>query len=266
MVRVGPLNAFAEQFAAAGFKPQAFVASYGMAEATLGLSMSPHGQGLIFDMVDVARMERDGVVISGTDERARAFVRCGRIFEGHEVEIRDPQGAPLPERRVGRIHTRGPSLMREYFGDPGATAAVLSPDGWLDTGDLGYLADGQIVPTGRAKDLILLNGRNVWPQDLEWTAESEVERLRSGDVAAFSIDEAEGEQLVVLVQARAVGPEARRSLADDVAAVLRARHGVDARVELVGAHALPQTSSGKLSRSKARALFLAGAFRQEAHV
>jgi fatty-acyl-CoA synthase len=156
--------------------------------------------------------------------------------------------------------------MREYFGDTGATAAVLSPDGWLDTGDLGYLADGQIVPTGRAKDLILLNGRNVWPQDLEWTAESEVERLRSGDVAALSLDEAEGEQLVVLVQARAVGPEARRSLADDVAAVLRARHGVDARVELVGAHALPQTSSGKLSRSKARALFLAGAFRQEAHV
>ena len=266
MVRVGPLNAFAERFAAAGFKPQAFVASYGMAEATLGLSMSPHGQGLIFDMVDVARMERDGVVTAGTDERARAFVRCGRIFEGHEVEVRDSQGAPLPERRVGRIHTRGPSLMREYFGDPEATAAALSPDGWLDTGDLGYLADGQIVPTGRAKDLILLNGRNVWPQDLEWTAESEVERLRSGDVAAFSIDEAEGEQLVVLVQARAVGPEARRSLAEDVAAVLRARHGVDARVELVGAHALPETSSGKLSRSKARALFLAGAFRQEAHV
>jgi fatty-acyl-CoA synthase len=140
---------------------------------------------------------------------------------------------------------------------------VLSRDGWLDTGDLGYLADGQIVPTGRAKDLILLNGRNVWPQDLEWTAESEVERLRSGDVAAFSIDEDAGEQLVVLVQARSSDPEVRRALTDDVAALLRARHGVEARVELVGHNSLPQTSSGKLSRSKARTLFLAGAFRQE---
>jgi fatty-acyl-CoA synthase len=265
MVRLGPLNAFAERFAGAGFRPSAFVASYGMAEATLGLSMSPHGQGLIFDTLDVACMERESMATAGSGERARAFVRCGGIFEGHEVEIRDPAGRSLPERRVGRIFARGPSLMREYFGDPEATAAVLSPDGWLDTGDLGYLADGQIVPTGRAKDLILLNGRNVWPQDLEWTAESEVERLRSGDVAAFSIDQVEGEQLVVLVQTRSGDAEVRAALVSDVAAVLRARHGVDARVELVGAHALPQTSSGKLSRSKARALFLAGAFGREAH-
>ncbi|MDZ4375907.1 MAG: AMP-binding protein, partial [Phenylobacterium sp.] len=263
MVRIGPLNAFAERFAAAGFRETAFVASYGMAEATLGLSMSPLEKGLIFDPVDVARMERDGAVTPGSGERARAFVRCGRIFPGHELEIRDDAGRVLPERQVGRIFVRGPSLMREYFGDPEATAAVLSPDGWLNTGDLGYLADGQVTPTGRAKDLILLNGRNVWPQDLEWTAESEVERLRSGDVAAFSIDQEAGEQLVVLVQSRSSDAEVRRSLCEDVAAVLRARHGVEPRVELVGAHALPQTSSGKLSRSKARALFLAGAFRQE---
>lgn len=263
MVRPGPLAEFAERYAAAGFKASAFVPSYGMAEATLGLSMSPLGEGLIFDTLDVDRMERDGRVVAGAGPRSRAFVRCGPIFEGHEVEVRDENGAVLPERQVGRIFARGPSLMREYFGDPQATAAVLSADGWLDTGDLGYLADGQIVPTGRAKDLILLNGRNVWPQDLEWTAESEVERLRSGDVAAFSIDEDAGERLVVLVQARTGDPEVRQVLVDDVAAVLRARHGVEARVELVGHNALPQTSSGKLSRSKARALFLAGAFKQE---
>jgi fatty-acyl-CoA synthase len=234
-----------------------------MAEATLGLSMSPLGEGLIFDTVDVDRMEQDGAVTPGSGVRSRAFVRCGKIFEGHELEVRDENGNVLAERHVGRLFARGPSLMREYFGDPQATAAVLSRDGWLDTGDLGYLADGQIVPTGRAKDLILLNGRNVWPQDLEWTAESEVERLRSGDVAAFSIDEDAGEQLVVLVQARSSDPEVRRALTDDVAALLRARHGVEARVELVGHNSLPQTSSGKLSRSKARALFLAGAFKQE---
>lgn len=263
MVRPAPLLAFAERYAAAGFRAEAFVPSYGMAEATLALTMSPLDRGLIFDTVDVTRMERDGLVTAGDGDRARAFVRCGRIFQDHELEVRGDDGAILPEYRVGRIFVRGPSLMREYFGDPAATAAVLSPDGWLDTGDLGYLADGQITPTGRAKDLILLNGRNVWPQDLEWTAESEVERLRSGDVAAFSLDVDAGEQLVVLVQTRSSDPEVRRTLVEDVAAVLRARHGVEARVELVGHNALPQTSSGKLSRSKARALFVAGAFKQE---
>ena len=174
-----------------------------------------------------------------------------------------PAAPVVPEGHVGKIFVRGPSLMKGYFGEPEASARVLGVDGWLDTGDLGYLVDSEIVPTGRAKDLILLNGRNVWPQDLEWSAESEIDRLRSGDVAAFSVDREEGEQLVVLVQARSSDPEVRRTLVDDIAALLRARHGVEARVELVGAHALPQTSSGKLSRSKARALFLAGAFKAE---
>lgn len=263
MVRPGPLLAFAERYAAAGFAATAFVPSYGMAEATLGLTMAPLHKGLIFDTVDVDRMEKDGVVQAGSGPRSRAFVRCGAIFPGHELEVRDEDGRVLGERTVGRVFVRGPSLMREYFGDPQATAAAMSADGWLDTGDLGYLADGQIVPTGRAKDLILLNGRNVWPQDLEWTAESEIERLRSGDVAAFSVDADAGEQLVVLVQTRSGDPEVRQALTDDVAALLRARHGVEARVELVGHNTLPQTSSGKLSRSKARALFLAGAFKQE---
>ena len=263
MVRPGPLLGFAERFAAAGFTDKAFVASYGMAEATLALTMAPLEQGLRFDTVDVERMERDGLVQPGTGARTRAFVRCGSVLPAHELEVRDAKGARAAEGRVGKVFVRGPSLMREYFGEPDATARVLGSDGWLDTGDLGYLVDGEIVPTGRAKDLILLNGRNVWPQDLEWSAESEVERLRSGDVAAFSVDNDAGEQLVVLVQARGSDPEVRKALVSDVAAVLRARHGVEARVELVGAHALPQTSSGKLSRSKAKLLFMAGAFQQE---
>ncbi|HZZ37335.1 MAG TPA: fatty acyl-AMP ligase [Caulobacteraceae bacterium] len=263
MVRPAPLLAFAERYASAGFTDKAFVASYGMAEATLALTMAPLAAGLLFDTVDVELMERDGVVKGGSGERTRAFVRCGPVLPAHELEVRDEAGALVPERHVGKIFVRGPSLMRGYFGEPEASARVLTSDGWLDTGDLGYLTGGEIVPTGRAKDLILLNGRNVWPQDLEWTAESEIERLRSGDVAAFSVDEDAAEQLVVLVQSRSSDPEVRRGLADDVAALLRARHGVEAQVELVGAHALPQTSSGKLSRSKARALFLAGAFRQE---
>jgi fatty-acyl-CoA synthase len=261
MVRPGPLQAFAERFASAGFRPTAFVASYGMAEATLALTMAPLDRGLVAEVVDVDRMEREGLAASAdAAARRRAFVRCGPILPGHELQVRSETGEVLPERRVGRIFVRGPSLMREYFRDGPATAAVLSPDGWLDTGDLGYLADGEITPTGRSKDLILLNGRNVWPQDLEWTAESGVEGLRSGDVAAISQGQETEEKVVLLVQCRSSDPEVRRRITDDVAALMRARHGVDAAVRLVGARALPQTSSGKLSRAKARALYESGAF------
>ena len=263
MVRPAPLLGFAERYANAGFSDRAFVASYGMAEATLALTMAPIGEGLRFDVVNVERMERDGRIELGAGARTRAFVRCGPVLPAHELQVRNEHGDLVPERQVGRVFVRGPSLMQGYFGDAAASAHALSPDGWLDTGDLGYLADGEIVPTGRAKDLILINGRNIWPQDLEWSAESEIERLRSGDVAAFSIDGDAAEQLVVLVQARGSDAAARQTLIEDVAALLRARHGVDARVELVGAHALPQTSSGKLSRAKARTLYLAGAFRAE---
>ncbi len=261
MVRAGPLEMFAERFAPVGFDPKAFVASYGMAEATLGLTMAPLGRGLTIETLDVDRLERDGVAAhGGRADRQRAFVRCGPIFPDHQLEVRDETGAVLPDWRVGRAFARGPSLMRGYFRNPEASAAVLSDDGWLDTGDLGFMADGEFTPTGRAKDLILLNGRNVWPQDLEWTAEQELAGLRSGDVAAFAVDGEAEEKLVILVQCRSSDPEVRRKLAEDVAALLRARHSVDPQVHLVGAHALPQTSSGKLSRSKARALFLAGAF------
>jgi fatty-acyl-CoA synthase len=260
MVRPGPLEAFAERFAGAGFPRTAFVASYGMAEATLALTMAPLHQGLRADTVDVDRMEQDGVAVAGeAAERSRSFVRCGPILPGHELQVRRADGTVLGEGEVGKIFVRGPSLMREYFRQPEATAAVMSVDGWLDTGDLGYLADGEITPTGRSKDLILLNGRNVWPQDLEWTAESGVDGLRSGDVAAISQGEESEERVLLLVQCRSGDPEVRQRITDDVAALMRARHGVDAQVRLVGPRALPQTSSGKLSRSKARTLFESGA-------
>ncbi|WP_334163140.1 fatty acyl-AMP ligase [Phenylobacterium sp.] len=261
MVRPGPLRAFAERFAGVGFSDRAFVASYGMAEATLALTMAPLGQGLQAAAVDVARMEADGLVRPASGRRAREFVSCGPVLPGHELEVRGAAGERLPEGQVGRIFVRGPSIMTGYLNQPEATAAVLDAGGWLDTGDLGFLEGGAFTPTGRAKDLILLNGRNIWPQDLEWTAEAEVERLRSGDVAAFAVEGDPEDEVVVLVQSRSSDPAVREALAADVAAVLRSRHAVEARVELVGAHALPQTSSGKLSRSKARALYLAGAFR-----
>ena len=193
----------------------------------------------------------------------RRFVACGPVLPGHELEVRDADGGVLPERAVGRVFVRGPSLMRGYFRRPEATAAVLDAQGWLDTGDLGFLADGQFTPTGRAKDLILLNGRNIWPQDLEWTAEAEVAGLRSGDVAAFPLDDgtAGGEDGVVTPGADA-HPRPRRPRA------ARRRGGRGAAqpprraalVRLVGLNTLPHTSSGKLRRAQARQMYLAGAF------
>ena len=260
MIRTGPLRAFAERFASVGFSEKAFVASYGMAEATLALSMAPLGGGLKVERLDVERLEQHEAVLTDDTERSREFARNGPALPGHELEVRDESGVVLPERGVGRIYARGPSLMREYFEQPAETARVLSADGWLDTGDLGYLIDGEIVITGRGKDLIILNGRNIWPQDLEWTAEAEVEGLRSGDVAAFSVSGDGEETVVVLVQARGGDADTRVALVEKITGVLRLRHQVETQVQLVGAHALPQTSSGKLSRSKAKTAYLAGAY------
>ena len=258
MIRTQPLRDFAERFAPVGFSPKAFVASYGMAEATLALSMSPLGEGLVSETLDVERLENDGLAVpADPSARAREFARNGPPLPGHELQIRDDRGEVLGERQAGRVFARGPSLMVGYFEQPEATSHVLSADGWLDTGDIGYLSDGQIVLTGRSKDLIILNGRNIWPQDLEWTAEAEIAGLRSGDVAAFSVPMDGEEAVIVLVQCRSSDPEVRQRLAQDVTDLLRLRHGVEPQVKLVGGHALPQTSSGKLSRSRARAGYLA---------
>ena len=261
LIRPDVLERFAERFAPRGFDANAFMPSYGMAEATLTLSIAPLGRGARSDTVDGGVFEREhrAVPASGGSGRSRAFVICGRILPDHEIEVRDDSGRALPDRHVGRIFARGPSLMSGYFGAPEDTARVLTSDGWLDTGDLGYLLDGEIVITGRAKDLIIVNGRNLWPQDLEWTVEAEVDAVRTGDVAVFSVFGEPAEEVVTLVQCRMRDPAERDALAKSVADLIRGRHGVESKIVLVPPHSLPQTTSGKLSRSRARALYLAGA-------
>jgi len=261
MIRPGVMTAFAECFGRAGFDANAFVASYGMAEAVLALSMAPPGEGLRTQTVDTDRLELDHLVAAPRPQgRSRTFAYCGEPLPGYDIQVRSDSGEVLGEGRSGRVFARGPSMMKAYFDRPDETARILSADGWLDTGDIGYFAGRQIVITGRAKDLILVNGRNIWPQDLEWTVEAETETLRSGDVAVFSLDEDEAETVVVLVQCRNRDPAIRATLADHVAKLVRARHGLEVQVVLVPPHALPQTSSGKLSRSAAKALFQRGAF------
>jgi fatty-acyl-CoA synthase len=162
----------------------------------------------------------------------------------------------LPDREIGRIMFRGPSLMREYFGSREETVRVLSDDGWLDTGDLGFFLGGSLVVTGRSKDLILANGRNIWPQDLEWLVEHDVEGVRNGDVAAVSVDDAESENVVLLVQCRTLDEASRASLRQAVAETIRAAVGINCTVVLAPHNSLPQTSSGKLSRARARQMYL----------
>lgn len=124
--------------------------------------------------------------------------------------MRDSEGNVLTDRKIGTVFVRGPSLMQGYFRRPHETARVMDADGWLNTGDLGYMLDGQVVVTGRAKDLIIINGRNIWPQDLEWSAETEISTLRSRDVAVFSVDEDEGEKIVLLCSAAHLPPKHAR--------------------------------------------------------
>ena len=262
MIQPGVLASFVETFAPHGFRAEALLPSYGMAEATLAISFAKLGAGVVTDEIDLRRLELEGRAVPATDDtvQRRRFVLCGAPLPGHDLQVRDGSGAALPDRQVGRILVRGPSVMLGYDGQPEKTAEVLSADGWLDTGDLGYLLGDEVVITGRAKDLIIVKGRNIWPQDLEWTAEAETEALRSGDVAVFSLDEEEAETVVVLVQCRSRDSEVRQNLRDEVARIIRARHGLEVRVVLVPPHALPQTSSGKLSRSSAKTQFLRGDF------
>jgi fatty-acyl-CoA synthase len=254
------LRRFSETFAPFGFQHKAFVPSYGMAETTLAMSFAPLNIDYTVDHVDRAALENQSAQPTAPGKSARSLVACGPALLGHAFEIRDEAGNALPERRIGRIFFKGPSVMAGYFRQPEMTAEALSSDGWLDTGDLGYLLKDEIVITGRAKDLIIINGRNIWPQDLEWTAET-LPDLRRGDAAAFSVvGDDEQEQVVVLVQCRMSDLAARTKLKQEIAGLLQRSMGVDARVELVPPKGLPQTSSGKLSRAKAKANYLQGVY------
>lgn len=260
--RINPdnLDQFARAMAPSGFDPRAFVACYGMAECGLAISFAPLGQGPQVDRVDARRMTLEGraVPVNGSsDGNDIRLVDCGRALPSFEVMIRDEQGEALESRRCGHIWVRGPAVMRGYFRDPDATRAVLDEEGWLDTGDIGYRRDGQLVVTARSKDVIIINGRNIWPQDLEYLGEA-LDGVREGDVSAFAVTRPDGSDLAVLVmQCRNGNPGHRHRLIEDLKGEVRRHYGIDSHVELVPPHTLPRTSSGKLSRAKARKDFLA---------
>lgn len=264
MIKSANLKEFASQHACHGFREASFVPSYGMAEVSLALTFAPLETKFDVQRLDLDDLgDRKAVIATDDNDNARNFVLCGSLLPGHDVEIRDEDGSVLADYQIGTVFTRGPSVMIGYFHDEQATRAVLDDDGWLDTGDLGYLTDGQLVLTGRAKDLIIINGRNIWPQDIEWSLENAVKDAREGRVVAFGNGQSandEEETVTVVAECRLSDPDRRAALRKQIDDHVQAACGVKAHIAFSKPGLLPRTSSGKLSRSKARLMYFDGIF------
>lgn len=256
MIRPDVMQNFVNAFTDAGFKAASFLPSYGLAEATLAVTIMPPGEGIRVELVEEERLsgsERD----LSRPARYRAIVNCGKPVIDMDVKIRGEDGRQKGDHQIGKVWCRGPSVMHSYFRDPEATEACLV-DGWLDTGDMGYMADNYLFIVGRAKDMIIINGKNHWPQDIEWAVE-QLPGFNHGDIAAFAIETADGaEAPAVLVHCRVSDPEERRKLHNQIRDKVQSVTGTPCVVELVPPRTLPRTSSGKLSRAKAKKLYLAG--------
>jgi fatty-acyl-CoA synthase len=189
-----------------------------------------------------------------SQKRLSFFVNCGKSLPGYEIEIRDVNDRVLPQRHCGKLFVRGPSVMQGYFGDNGSTREVLSEDGWLNTGDLVYRVGDTLVIAGRVKDMIIINGRNIWPQDLEFLAERQPE-IRNA--CAVSVPGKNGTELaVLLIECRNNNPDVRDNLAKHLYGLVHKEIGIECKVELVPRNSIPRTTSGKLARSAMRTHYL----------
>ncbi|HTU11940.1 MAG TPA: fatty acyl-AMP ligase [Allosphingosinicella sp.] len=258
MIRPDVMQSFVDTFAPAGFDAASFLPSYGLAEATLAVTVMPPGEGIVVELVEETLLAGGGPGERDRPQRYRAVVNCGKPVKDMEVAIRADDDSVLGEREVGKVYCRGTSVMVGYFRDEAATDACLDGDEWLDTGDMGYMSNGYLYVVGRAKDMIIINGKNHWPQDIEWAVE-QLPGFKAGDIAAFAITTPGGEETpAVLVQCRTSDTEERGRLRDAIRERVRAITGINCVIELVPPRSLPRTSSGKLSRAKARNLYLSG--------
>jgi 1-acyl-sn-glycerol-3-phosphate acyltransferase len=252
---------FEQRFARCGLRPGTVTPVYGLAEACLGLLFPPLGRALRIDRVQRAPFEREQRALPAADDdaTARRFVGCGAALPGHEVRLVDDQGREVGERVEGRLEFRGPSATHGYFRKPEQTARLLH-DGWLDSGDRAYRADGDVFITGRVKDIVIRGGRNLYPEPIE-EAVGNVDGVRKGCVAVFgSADAASGtERLVVLAETQPGDAATQAARRDAVTrAVIAAIGEPPDEVVLVPPHSVLKTSSGKLRRSACRAAYEAG--------
>ncbi|MDH3460072.1 MAG: AMP-binding protein [Burkholderiaceae bacterium] len=252
---------FAERFAACGLRAEAVAPVYGLAETSVGLLFPPLGRVAPIDAIqrEPFTRERRAVPAAPEDASALRFVACGRPLPCHAVRIVDDNAVEVGERIEGQLEFQGPSATHGYFRNPDQTAKLLH-DGWLDSGDRAYRANGDIYITGRVKDIVIRGGRNLYPQEIEEVV-GQLDGIRKGCVAVFgSPDPATGtERLVVLAEVRAVSAEAKALLREAVSsAVINAIGEPPDEIVLARPHTVLKTSSGKVRRSACRSLFEVG--------
>ncbi|MCC7535270.1 MAG: fatty acyl-AMP ligase [Deltaproteobacteria bacterium] len=277
-IRPETLDDFSRFLAPAGFPRTAFIPSYGMAESSLAIAFQGLGHGMETDSVVGETLFADGVAQPCEPDHAGAvrLVSCGGTFLGHELRVTDvATGEVLGERKVGELSIRGPSVMGRYWDDEVATrdSFVTPTDGgdpWLRTGDLGYVASGRVLICGRLKELIIVHGKNYYPQDLEWEA-SEVAGVRKGNVVAFGTrarDDEDREAVVVVAEVTDSTGKATRETEQSIEREIRARiqEVIGLKVDevvLAKAGTLPKTSSGKLQRAATRRMYEDGSLDPE---
>jgi fatty-acyl-CoA synthase len=250
------VTAFIEAGERHGLRPGAVFPAFGMAEVAIAGTFPEPMAGLRIDTVDrrVLETERYAAPVDASVEGARPLAILGRPVEGLEIRVVDPvTGDVLKDREVGELEIRGTSVTPGYYKRPEVNIELFHDD-WLRTGDLAYLVDGEMVMCGRIKDMIIVGGRNVFPEDIE-RALADVEGVRAGNVIAFGIDGSQGrEGLVVVAESKSEDlHQVRRSVAERV----RAAIGLPAKdIVLVEPGSLPKTSSGKLQRSLCKVRYL----------
>ncbi len=267
-IRAETLARFAEAFAPAGFSPQAFLPCYGMAEATLLVSATPWNRDPVVLAADAGSLGRGEIAAAVDDRASTRLVSSGRAASGHVVAIVEPATlTPCPDNRVGEIWVSGPSIAHGYWNRPeqsrdimGARLDCHGDRAFLRTGDLGFLRAGELFVTGRIKDMMIIRGKNVYPQDVEWAAESCHSALRASGAAAFSV-EADGEERLVVVLE--VERRLKGDFAEEVIAAVRREVALALDLEvfairLIKPTTLPRTSSGKVQRHACRNAFLDG--------
>jgi 1-acyl-sn-glycerol-3-phosphate acyltransferase len=262
------IRRFQERFAPYGFRPEAMAPVYGLAECSVGLAFPPLGRPPVVDRVSRQALTRDGIARPAAPEDATALeiAACGHPLHGHQIRIADEHGRELPERQEGRLQFKGPSATSGYFRNPEKTRSLFDGE-WLESGDRAYIAGGDIFITGRFKDMIKRAGRNIYPQELEDFI-GDLDGVRKGCVAAFaSSDPRTGtECLIVMAETRLTDPQQLDRLRR---AIIDASHSIldlpPDDIVLTPPHTVPKTSSGKIRRSAARALYEAGGSRGGLH-
>ncbi len=251
------IRRFSERFVRYGFRPEAMAPVYGLAETAVGLAFPPLGRAPIIDRVDRKSLSREGRAIPAGPEATKTteFVACGRALPGHQIRIVGPTGE-LAERQEGRLQFRGPSATSGYFENPEKNRE-LSEGPWLNSGDLAYIAGGDVFITGRSKDIIIRAGQHIYPQEIE-DAVGEIAGVRKGCVAVFGApDRRTGtERLVVAAETRETASEKLQELRATVGeTAARLLQAPPEEILLLPPHAVPKTSSGKIRRAAARQLY-----------